>query len=270
MRFTQQLLPLLRSASPQLSRVVSVLAPGQENVLDFDNLDLQQNFSLRTAAAHAITMTDFTFEEMAKNNPNVSFVHAYPGVVKTGFAKEASFAVRTASQLALIVLSRWSVGIEESGERHLFAATSAAYPPSAGQKCGVEVGDGDVKKGSAGAVGSGAYLIGSDGEVRYVHFRIEFSCVIKGSDSTSFLFSYIRGDLYIFCSKFGLYIMFQRKDLSVPKPCLVSQVYTSNSDADSIIPIRANEKVLKELRNKDAGAKIWEHTMKTFKSIRGS
>lgn len=169
MRFAQRLLPLLQSASPQLSRVVSVLAPGEEASLDFDNLDLQRDFSLGKAAAHAITMTDFTFEEMAKKNPSVSFVHAFPGAVKTGFAKEANFAIRAAMQLALVALStfsRMAIGIEESGERHLFAATSAAYPPSDGQKCGVEVGDGDVKKGSAGAVGSGAYLIGADGEVR--------------------------------------------------------------------------------------------------------
>ncbi len=197
MRFTQQFLPLLQSASPQLSRVVSVLAPGEESALDFDNLDLKRDFSLRKAAAHAITMTDFTFEEMAKKSPSVSFVHAYPGGVKTGFAKEQGFAVRTASLLALTVFSRWMIGIEESGERHLFAATSGAYPPKGGEKGGVEVGEGEVKKGSAGEVGSGAYLIGSDGEVR------------------------------------------------------------------------ANEKVLRELRSKDAGGKIWAHTMKIFEKVRG-
>lgn len=143
-------------------------------------------------------MTDFTFEEMATKNPSVSFVHAYPGVVKTGFAKEQGFAVKAASRLALTVLSRWTLGIEESGERHLFAATSAAFPSKGGEKGGVEVGEGEVKKGSAGEVGSGAYLIGSDGEVR------------------------------------------------------------------------ANEKVLEELRNTDAGAKIWAHTMKLFEDVRGA
>lgn len=198
MHFTQQLLPLLQAASPQLSRVVSVLAPGEEAALDFANLDLKEGFSMRKAAAHAITMTGFAFEDMAKKNPSISFVHAYPGFVKTGFAKETGFAVRAASQLAFTLLSRWSVGIEESGQRHLYAATSAAYPPSAGEKCGVEVGEGEVKQGSAGEVGSGAYLIGSDGEMR------------------------------------------------------------------------ANQKVLKELRNKDAGPKVWEHTMKIFDHCRGS
>ena len=197
-RFTQQLLPLLQSASPQLSRVVSVLAPGEETGLDFDNLDLKRGFSLKKAAGHAVAMTDFAFEELAVKNPATSFVHAFPGGVKTGFFKEAGFAMKAASQLLMMVISPWMVGIDESGERHLYAATSAAYPPKVGQKGGVEVGDGQVKKGSAGEIGSGAYLIGSDGE------------------------------------------------------------------------LRANEKVLKDLRDKDAGAKVWAHTMKTFESVRGA
>ena len=197
-RFTQQLLPLLQSASPQLSHVVSVLGPGGESAIDFDDLDLKHNYSLRKAAAHAITMTDFAFEEFATKNPTVSFVHSYPGGVKTGFFKESGFAIRAMARLALTLMSPWMIPIEESGERHLYAATSAAYPPKAGEEGGVEVGDGDVKKGSAGEIGTGAYFIGSDGERR------------------------------------------------------------------------ANEKLLKELRGKDAGAKVWAHTMKLFENIRVS
>ncbi len=197
LRFTQQLLPLLQSASPQFSRVVSVLAPGGEGTLDFNDLDLKQNFSLLKAAAHTVTMTDFAFEELATKNPTVSFVHSYPGGVKTGFFKESSYALRSAMRVAFAVLSPWTLGIEESGERHLYAATGAAYPPKAGENGGVEVADGGVKKGSAGEIGSGAYFIGSEGE------------------------------------------------------------------------FRANEKVLKELRGQDAGAKIWTHTMKMFESVRG-
>ena len=197
-RFTQQLLPLLQSASPQLSRVVSVLAPGTESAIDFDDLDLKHNFSLRKAAAHAVTMTDFAFEEFATKHPTVSFVHSYPGGVKTGFFKESGVAIRAMVRLAFTLMSPWTIPIQESGERHLYAATSAAYPPKAGEEGGVEVGDGEVKKGSAGEIGTGAYFIGSDGERR------------------------------------------------------------------------ANEKLLKELRGKDAGAKVWAHTMKLFENIRGS
>ncbi|KAK4694108.1 hypothetical protein P7C71_g3416, partial [Lecanoromycetidae sp. Uapishka_2] len=198
-RFTQQLLPLLQLASPKLSRVVSVLAPGEESRTNFhiDDLDLKKNFSLRTAACHAITMTDFSFEEMAKQNPSISFVHTYPGMVKTGFTKDAGFALKMALNLAVTVFSPWTVGIEESGERHLYAATSAAYPPKSGEKGGVGIGGDQPTKGSDGEAGSGAYLIGWEGD------------------------------------------------------------------------FRGNEKVLKELREKNAGQKIWQHTMSILKSVRG-
>lgn len=168
MRFTQRLLPLMQAASPQLSRVVSVLAPGEESQTTFhlDDLGLKEKFSLRNAACHAITMTDFFFEEMAKKTPTVSFVHAYPGTVKTGFNKEAGFLMKAATNLAFKVLSPWTLDIQESGERHVYAATSAAYPAKSGVHGGVELKDQSTMKGSAGEVGSGAYLIGSDGEFR--------------------------------------------------------------------------------------------------------
>lgn len=198
MRFTQQLLPLLHAASSELSRVVSVLAPGEERTsFDLENLDLKKNFTLANAANHCITMTDFAFEEFAKQNPAVSFVHAFPGYVKTGFSKESGTLVKSGFWLLSQVLRPMFTGIEESGERHLYIATSRAYPAKSGSESGVELGAETVKKGSTGQVGSGAYLIGADCEVR------------------------------------------------------------------------ANEKVLGELRQKGAGEKIWDHLMSTFNSVRG-
>lgn len=178
--------------------MVSVLSPGLESAsFDLDNLDLKKNFSLRNAAYHAITMTDFAFEEMAKANPTVSFVHSFPGAVKTGFVNEAGFAVRAAINLVAVLFSPFFMDLGESGERHLYAATSAVYPARHGDEAGVDIGTEKVIKGSAGETCSGAYLVGSDGE------------------------------------------------------------------------FKANEKVLKMLREKDAGPKVWEHTVKTIEAIRG-
>lgn len=82
MRFAQQLLPLLRAASPEVSRVVSVLAPGTESAsFNRNDMGLRENFSLANAANHAVVMTDFCFEEFARENPSVSFIHSYPGLV---------------------------------------------------------------------------------------------------------------------------------------------------------------------------------------------
>lgn len=144
--------------------MVSVLAAGREaSTIEIDNLDLKEGFSLSKAADHATTMTSFAFEEAAKTNPRTSFVHAFPGLVKTGFFKETGAMVRLGTRLLLALSSPWAVDITESGERHLYAATSGVYPARE-KDGGVETGGESIKKGSDGEVGNGAYLIGSDGE----------------------------------------------------------------------------------------------------------
>lgn len=145
---------------------MSVLAAGEEsNTLELDNLDLKQGFTIRKAAVHATTMTSFAFEEAAKKHAATSFVHAYPGGVKTGFFKESGAMVRLGSKLIMTLISPWMTDITESGERHLYAATSGVYP-SREKDGGLAVGVESIKKGSDDEVGSGAYLIGSDGERR--------------------------------------------------------------------------------------------------------
>lgn len=98
------------------------------------------------------------------------------------------------------LVSPFAVDINECGERHLFAATSAMYPPREQQNGagGIEVPESrGAQKGIDGVVGSGAYPIGWNGE------------------------------------------------------------------------FKANEKVLRGLREQEAGNKIWQHLMETFRSVRG-
>ena len=167
-RFIHNLLPLLRASAPELSRVVSVLSPGEEATsLNYDDLGLEHNFSLRNAMAYCVTMTDFIFEEMAKANPTVSFIHGYPGVVKTGFFKESNLFIRAGLNVLTNTLLRpMMTSIDESGERHLFAATSKKFVSRDGKENGVGFGKGEPGRGTDGELGSGAYLIGSDGEWR--------------------------------------------------------------------------------------------------------
>lgn len=167
-KFIHNLLPLLRASAPELSRVVSVLAPGGEgSTINFQDLDLKHNFSLGSAATYCVTMTDFAFEELAKANPSVSFVHSFPGGVKTGFFKESNTLIRFGAKILTDIVARpWMTSIEESGERHLFAATSRRYVSRDGSEHGVSYGEGESGKGTDGEVGSGAYLLGLQGEWR--------------------------------------------------------------------------------------------------------
>ena len=167
LRFAKQLLPLLNSAtSAELARVVSVLgAGGESSKIDLDNLDLKRDFSMGNAATHAITMTSLAFEEAARANPGVSFVHAYPGYVKTAFMRENGALVRFGIKAMYGVLAPLVVDIAESGERHLYAATSGVFPARESDG-GVEAGNVAIRTGSDGESGSGAYLVGWDGEIR--------------------------------------------------------------------------------------------------------
>lgn len=170
MRFVVNLLPQLTKAGTaedsapgkpvpgrNLSRVVSVLEAGGEAPLNLDDLSLKTHYSLRNAAKHAITMTTLSMQELAASHPTTSFIHAYPGVVKTGIMREFGAVTRAAMNAMFVLAKPWMVPLTESGDRHLYAATSPRFPPSASD------GAGDAAPGADGVKGSGAYLLHWDG-----------------------------------------------------------------------------------------------------------
>jgi hypothetical protein len=173
MRFIQNLNPLLVSAAksnpPQLARVVSVLGPGNEGTLITDDLDLKTNFSLSNCATHAITMNSLMAETFSEQNPDVTYIHAYPGIVKTSLGTKSGRLQQAGINALYFLIKPWSVDLEESGSRHLFASTAARYPPrslrdsqtpaaSAEPQVGVE-----VASSTDGSVGAGSYMLSWDG-----------------------------------------------------------------------------------------------------------
>lgn len=133
MLFVLHLLPLLaKSESP---RVVSVLGGGLERAttIDLDDLDLKKpgNFGLIKAQTQYGAMKTITLEKLANENPSVTFIHSWPGWVNTGNVRRglnpnsimAWFVWLTLEPLIFL----FSVSDEESGQRHLFQSTSAAF-----------------------------------------------------------------------------------------------------------------------------------------------
>lgn len=170
MRFVVNLLPQLTKAGTvedsgpatpgvgrNLSRVVSVLEAGGEAPLNLDDLSLKTHYSLRNAAKHAITMTTLSMQELAAAHPATSFIHAYPGAVKTGIMREFGAVTRVAMSAMFVLAKPWMVPLTESGDRHLYAATSPRFPPRAAN------GVGDAAPGADRIKGSGAYLLHWDG-----------------------------------------------------------------------------------------------------------
>lgn len=164
MRFLYNLLPQLTNAAQgaaasgqrSLSRVLSVLDARGNAPLIINDLSLKDNYSLRNCANHAITMTSLSMEELASSHPSISFVHAYPGIVKTSLLRDNGFLIKTALSALFLLFSPMTVGLEESGERHAYAGTNPSFAPR-GSK-----GGNDTAIGSDGVQGSGCYLVGSD------------------------------------------------------------------------------------------------------------
>jgi len=133
MLFILQLLPLL-SASP-VARVISVLGGGLETtyLIDLDDLDLKKptNFKVYRARPQYIAMNTMTLDKLASENPDVTFIHSWPGGVNTGNVRrgwDANSVVGGAFTRVVEFLT-WLTGFsdDESGQRHLFESTSAAF-----------------------------------------------------------------------------------------------------------------------------------------------
>ena len=180
LRFAHNLLPLLSAAaqgpspsstapatSPTLSRVISVLAPSREGALNLSDLDLKTHYSLRACEAHAVTMTDLAFETLSRSHPQTSFLHSNPGGVRTNAARTMGGLAGWGLRMLIPVMTSLGIIIEpeESGERHLWAATSGKFRAREERADGAGKGEEEeVTEGSDGERGSGAYLIGPKGE----------------------------------------------------------------------------------------------------------
>ncbi|KAI8949748.1 NAD(P)-binding protein [Xylaria longipes] len=154
-RFIDNLLPLIRRA-PVFRRVVMVAGGGHEGELDttdFPALRVPQD-QLR---GHLITLVTLGLEAVAQTAPDVSFVHDYPGAVRTKLLDHFPEEVLRTLEFT---------SIDESGERQLYIATSARFPPADRVGIvGVPLGEGiEVATGTSGVIGGGMYSIGSDCE----------------------------------------------------------------------------------------------------------
>lgn len=165
MRMLTNLLPQLRAAGDSkdnggLARVISCLAAGREfDRLDYDDLSLKHNYGVLPAEGHACTMTSLALEHLAAKNPQVSFVHKFPGIVRTNILRSLHPVLRYSGDALMATVGRlFTVDVTESGERFLYTATSDRYPPKnlAGT---VKPEDGEVEIGTTGERGTGAYPV---------------------------------------------------------------------------------------------------------------
>jgi hypothetical protein len=141
MRFTMNLLPLLRK-SPR-PRVINVMNGGNEKPILTTDLGLQDpdNYSWTAAVNHTSTLTSLSFAYLASNNENknISFMHAFPGLVRTEIFSRVKAPqssgwvpwILTAFMSGFAGWMQWFLGmsVADCGERMAWALTGDAFRP---------------------------------------------------------------------------------------------------------------------------------------------
>ncbi|KAH6641035.1 hypothetical protein F5144DRAFT_505963 [Chaetomium tenue] len=171
LRFTVNLLPQLQKAT-DLRRVVSVMAGTKEGPINMDDLDGRTtNMFTPSGRGHFCSMMTLSLEAIAKTAPSVSFVHDYPGFVKTNIGNDVkglTFAIMKAiwEAVTLVIGPFLATPFDEAGERQLFFATSGRFPGGGdGSAAGVPVPEGvKVAQGTDGNLASGVYSITNHAE----------------------------------------------------------------------------------------------------------
>ncbi|UJR11860.1 hypothetical protein I4U23_016040 [Adineta vaga] len=115
--FVKELLPLLRSSSHG-GKVLFVMncKRGNASKIHWDDMALEKNYSVLAAFNHVMAFTDLVIQYLAAQpeNANVSFIHAFPGVVRTPIVNGLPFYLRLPAK-ALNTLG-WGISPEECAE----------------------------------------------------------------------------------------------------------------------------------------------------------
>lgn len=167
-RFIVNLLPQLRQAT-SLRRVVTVAAGGKEGTVFSANLQANKlgGFTFR---GHVTSMITLSLEAIAKQAPEVSFVHVYPGFVKTGLSRELTGIGPAIAKIVFTpIMALLQIPIDETGERQTYLATSAHFPPRGGgglqDADGVALDEGvSIAVGADSKPGGGVYSIDYEAE----------------------------------------------------------------------------------------------------------
>lgn len=166
-RFINNLLPLINNAT-SLRRVISVFIATLEGEIQMDDFQ-GWHMKLMANRDHAASITTLSLESHHRDNRKVSFVHNFPGVIKSGITRGTSGVVLTALKAVVCIFgSLFYMPAEEAGDRHVFLSTSARY--SVGEKdeaAGVPLSvapDLSFARGTDGKMASGVYSINASGE----------------------------------------------------------------------------------------------------------
>lgn len=118
-------------------RILSVLNGGKEQQLIDDDLGLHRNWGPRNMIVHSTMMMSLMFERFSSQNQQMTFSHAYPGLVKTeiisGMTPLPGASIWNRITLAALrgfmalLMLLTGVTAESCGERQAFHLTSEDF-----------------------------------------------------------------------------------------------------------------------------------------------
>ncbi|KAF5687976.1 hypothetical protein FCIRC_2120 [Fusarium circinatum] len=165
-RLAINLLPLLKKAS-YLRRVISVMAGTHEGKLFSDDIAARNIpfTSIHHSRGHMCSALTLSLEALARQAPEVSFIHNFPGSVDTNLIRSGDgFMMQLMKywfKVSMTVRRQW-LPKEECGERHAWLCLTGRYPDKEGSENGIK--EEEVAVGTNGNKGSGVYSVDWDGE----------------------------------------------------------------------------------------------------------
>ena len=138
---------------------MTVLAATKEGPVDMSD-PAGKDIGYTKMRGHGAGLLTLGLEAVARQAPTVSFVHTFPGLVKTGIGRDISGVLKVFMVIFSLFGAVAAVPIETSGELNLYAATSAQFPAREAGADGVPLLAGlGTSKGSNAEAGSGVYNI---------------------------------------------------------------------------------------------------------------
>lgn len=105
--FINDLMPALQKASEdgEEAKIFSVLGAGKGAEIGVEDLGLKKSYSGRKAGLAAPTYNDLMIEAFAERHPDLTFIHAFPGMVRTNILAASSTPLLKASSGILSLLT---------------------------------------------------------------------------------------------------------------------------------------------------------------------
>ncbi|KAG8685909.1 hypothetical protein FRC08_012847 [Ceratobasidium sp. 394] len=128
-RFVYDLLPLLEKAKAlgEEARVLTVLHAGSNSQIDETDLDLKKGYGLKAAADSATAMNDYMCESFAALHPDIAFIHAFPGFVRTPMVANFHWSMK----LPLPIMRPFSVSPADCAQWMLYTLLDPQFSKGA-------------------------------------------------------------------------------------------------------------------------------------------